>query len=117
VIFAIRVPSLMSKTTAVIMLADAVEAAARTIKNPTPQKIETLVNSIFDKFIEDDQFDECPLSLKNIKDLKNVFSTVLTGIYHHRIEYPEQIMKQLKEDKLQSYGETDTISSLNQQAE
>jgi cyclic-di-AMP phosphodiesterase PgpH len=112
-------PKPQNRASAVIMLADAVEAAARTIKNPTPQKIEELVNSVFEKFLDDDQFDECPLSMKNIRDLKTVFSTVLTGIYHHRIEYPEQIMKQLeKNDETQiEEGESKNLSLLNRQAE
>jgi putative nucleotidyltransferase with HDIG domain len=88
-------PKPQTKAAAIVMLADSTEAAARTIQNPTPQKIENLVKSIIKKAVDEGHLDECPLSLKNINDLTNTFTTILTGIYHHRIEYPEQIMEQI----------------------
>ena len=85
-------PRPSTKVAAIVMLADSVEAAARTIDNPSPHKIETLVKSIFKKALDDGQLDECPISLKDINDLMNSFTAILTGIYHHRIEYPDQII-------------------------
>ncbi len=82
-----------SRVAAIVMLADSAEAAARTLNNPTPQAIETLVRSIFKKALDDGQLDQCPISLKDINNLINSFTTILTGIYHHRIEYPDQIIE------------------------
>ncbi len=92
-------PKPQTKAAAIVMLADAVEAAARTLKNPTPQAIEGLVQSLFKKFLDDGQLNESPLSLRDINSLMQTFSKVLTGIYHHRIEYPDQIIKKVDAHK------------------
>lgn len=88
-------PRPLTKSAAIVMLADSVEAAARTIQKPTPAKIETLVNQIVHGILQDGQLDDSPLSLRNINDIIQTFTRLLTGIYHHRIEYPEQIMEEI----------------------
>ncbi|ARK26097.1 phosphohydrolase [Sporosarcina sp. P37] len=82
-------PKPQTKENAVIMIADSVEAAVRSMKEPTPEKIAALVNSIVRGKLEDDQFDECDLSLREIKIVKKVICETLNGIFHHRIEYPD----------------------------
>lgn len=106
-------PKPQSKAAAIVMLADAVEAAARSIQDPDPDKIENLVQSVVRKMLDDGQLDECPLSMKNINDLIKTFSKVITGIYHQRIEYPDQIMEQVEEtDTFQSTK----VTSINRKA-
>jgi len=76
-----------SKETAIVALADSVEAAARALKDPTPAKIEELVHRIINNKFIDGQLDECDLTLKEIEKITNVFIKILSGIYHSRIGY------------------------------
>jgi hypothetical protein len=73
------------------MLADAVEAASRTLEEPTPKRIETFVQTIVENIFVDGQLDECELTLKDLHAIQKSFRTILLGIFHHRIEYPERI--------------------------
>lgn len=88
-------PQPQSKAATIVMLADSVEAAARTIDHPTPSKIENLVRQIVKKNLEDGQLDDSPLSLKDINNIIAAFTKILTGIYHQRIEYPDRIMEEI----------------------
>jgi putative nucleotidyltransferase with HDIG domain len=81
-------PNPESKEAAIIMLADAVEAAVRSIQNPTKGKIEEMVNNIIKGRLNDGQLDNCDLTLKDLEKIRKAFLKVLSGIYHERIEYP-----------------------------
>lgn len=83
-------PKPKTKETAIVLLADSVEAAARTLKEPTSVKIEELVHKINNNKFIDGQLDECDLTLKDLEKISAVFIRILTGIYHGRITYPEQ---------------------------
>ena len=74
--------------TAVVMLADGVEAATRVIGDPTPDKIREVVDHIVRQRIDQGQLREAPLTLKQIDIVKDEFTRVLTGMYHNRIDYP-----------------------------
>ncbi|WP_458412458.1 HD family phosphohydrolase [Schinkia sp. CFF1] len=91
-------PKAQTKEAAIVGIADSVEAAVRSLSNPTPQKIESLVRSILTDRIQDGQFDECDITLKEL-DLatKSMYET-LKGIFHTRIEYPD--MKHSKKVEL-----------------
>lgn len=78
----------VTKEAGIIMLADGVEAAVRSIKDPTKGKIEEMINNIVKDRLNDGQLDHCDLTLKDIDKIKNSFIKVLLGIYHKRIEYP-----------------------------
>ncbi|HHY90147.1 MAG TPA: HDIG domain-containing protein [Clostridiales bacterium] len=78
-----------SKETAVIMLADSVEAAVRSMPEPTSDKIDQLIHKIIKDKFDDGQLDECDLTLKDLEKNASSFKTVLMGIFHERIEYPE----------------------------
>ncbi len=79
-----------TKETAIVLLADSVEAATRSLKDPTPSKIEEMVHKVINnKFIEG-QLDECDLTLKDLEKISAVFIRILSGIYHSRIIYPEE---------------------------
>jgi putative nucleotidyltransferase with HDIG domain len=78
-----------SPEAALLMLADAVEAASRTLAKPTPSQIQDLVNAVVDEKLLDGQLDESGLSFKDISRIKDSFVKSLTSMLHARIEYPE----------------------------
>ncbi|MCX5706443.1 MAG: HDIG domain-containing protein [Candidatus Omnitrophica bacterium] len=84
-------PKPASKETAIVLLADSVEAAARALKEPTPSKIEELVHKVINNKFIDGQLDECELTLKDLEKISAVFIRLLCGIYHSRASYPEGI--------------------------
>lgn len=83
-------PKPQSKEAAVMMIADAVEGASRTLSDPTPRRIETLVHEIAIKRLLDGQFDESSLTLSELAIVEDSLTKSLIGIYHGRIKYPEQ---------------------------
>lgn len=86
--FAYPGPRPQSKETAILMLADSVESATRVLVDPTPAKIRELVDRIVAGKISAGQLDECPLTLGELDQIKAALAKVLTGMYHHRIDYP-----------------------------
>jgi cyclic-di-AMP phosphodiesterase PgpH len=70
------------------MLADTVESAARVLQDPTPTKIREMVDRLVNQKIMEGQLDQSPLTLREIDLIKESFASVLTGMYHHRIDYP-----------------------------
>lgn len=82
-------PKPQTKEAAVISIADSVEAAVRSMKEPTAEKIKKLIQSIIQDRVQDDQFDECDISLKELKLIEDVLCTTLNGTFHSRIEYPK----------------------------
>ena len=83
-------PKPQSKEAAILMVADAVESASRTLSEPTPARIENLVRIMIEKRLHDGQFDECGLTLKEIAEIRESLIKSLIGIYHGRVKYPEQ---------------------------
>lgn len=81
-------PRPQTKETAIVHLADSVEAASRTLKHPTPVHLEELVRRIINNKFIDGQLDECELTLKDLNIIAATFTKVLTGVYHTRVEYP-----------------------------
>ena len=73
----------------IIMLADKVEAATRTIQLPTEENIRQMIMAIINSVMADGQFETCPLTFREIYEIADTFVQVLMGIYHHRIEYPQ----------------------------
>ncbi len=86
-------PKAQSKECAVIGIADSVEAAVRSIPNPTPELIESLVKKIIADRIQDGQLNECDLTMKEIETVSYTLCETLKGIFHSRIEYPELTKK------------------------
>lgn len=82
-------PRPQRRETAIVMLADSVESATRTLQDPTSERVRDLVESIVDGKIRAGQLDEAPLTLREIRTIKEAFLKVLSGVYHQRIEYPE----------------------------
>ncbi|WP_084315561.1 HD family phosphohydrolase [Clostridium hydrogeniformans] len=89
-------PIPQTKEAGIVMLADGVEAAVRSIKDPTQGKIEEMVNNIIKDKLNDGQLDHCDLTLKDLDKIRKAFLNTLNGIYHRRIEYPSESKKQNK---------------------
>lgn len=89
-------PKPQSKEAALVMLADSVEAAVKSLPKPTPSKVEAVVQKIIRERLDDGQFDECNLTLKDLTKIKNSFLKVLGGLFHNRIEYPETVLKEIE---------------------
>jgi cyclic-di-AMP phosphodiesterase PgpH len=83
-------PKPQTKEAAVLMLADAVESASRTLVDPAPARIESLVRDIAERRLDDGQFDESGLTLRELRTIERSLVMSLTSIYHGRIKYPEQ---------------------------
>ena len=81
-------PKPQSKEAGILMVADAVESASRTLSEPTPARIENLVRELIEKRLRDGQFDECGLNLKEIGEIRESLIKSLIGIYHGRVKYP-----------------------------
>ena len=82
-------PKPFSKETAILMMCDSIEAASKSLKEPTSTKIEAFVENIINKQIEDGQFLNANITFKEIQSIKKVLKHKLANIYHLRIEYPE----------------------------
>jgi cyclic-di-AMP phosphodiesterase PgpH len=89
--FAYPGPKPFSKETAVVMMADAVEASSRSLGKYTEEGISELVERILYLQEQDGQFSEVPLTFKDLSDIKTVFKKRLSNIYHERVAYPERI--------------------------
>jgi putative nucleotidyltransferase with HDIG domain len=87
-------PKPQTREAALIMLADAVEAASRTLTNPTPARIQGLVQKLVNHIFTDGQLNESELTLKDLHLIAKSFNLVLAGIYHHRVDYPEPAFKE-----------------------
>ena len=82
-------PKPQSRETAILMLADGVEAASRALRKPTLNSIEALVDKIIGAQLADGQLDECDITLKDLRGIRGAFVRLLGGMLHNRIEYPE----------------------------
>ncbi|HOJ77571.1 MAG TPA: HDIG domain-containing protein [Bacillota bacterium] len=92
-------PKPQTKEAALVMLADSVEAAVKSMPKLTPAKLEALVQKIIRERLEDGQFDECNLTLKDLNQIKNSFIKVLGGLLHTRVEYPEKVLNEIERKK------------------
>jgi len=92
-------PKPQSKEAAILMLADTIEATSRTLSDPTPAKLQGLVQKIINKIFVSGELDESGLTLKDLHLIAKYYVRVLTGIYHKRIEYPDSSEKNTKDKK------------------
>ncbi|MFC1825170.1 HD family phosphohydrolase [Thermodesulfobacteriota bacterium] len=103
-------PRPQTKEAGLVMLADIVEAATRSLVNPTPARVQGTVQKIINKAFSDGQLDECELTLKDLHVIAKSYNKTLSGIFHHRVEYPEMVTKPVKKG---SNGSTDQFASKN----
>ncbi len=87
-------PKPQSREVALVMLADSVEAAARSVSDPSPARLQGLVQNMINRVFADGQMDECDLTLKDLHEIARAFNRVLVGIYHRRPDYPEAAVKE-----------------------
>lgn len=104
-------PKPQSRVAALVMMADAVEAASRSLIDPTPARISALVDKIINNIFLDGQIDECELTLKDLSEIKKRFTHILTIIFHKRISYPDFTGKEipLKKRTLYTPSITDKV--------
>ncbi|HSV98254.1 MAG TPA: HDIG domain-containing protein [Spirochaetota bacterium] len=93
-------PKPQSRETAVVMLADAVEAASRSLQDPTSVKLESLVKKIIYNKLNDDEFEYSDLTMSDLNKIQRAFMRILNGIFHTRIEYPDNEEVQKLEGKV-----------------
>lgn len=93
-------PKASSKEAAIVGIADCVEAAVRSLRNPTMEQINMMVRKIIKARLDDGQFNECDLTLKELDQIAKTLNETLLGIFHSRIEYPAE----LPTNKTQSEG-------------
>jgi len=98
-------PKPQTRETGILMLADAIEATARSLDDPSPQKLEAIIDEVIKKRFAEGELDECPLTLKDLTKIKEAFLKVLIGIYHTRVKYPSA-------DKTKSSGQGKTSTIL-----
>jgi len=109
-------PKPQTKEAGIILLADSLEAATRSLTNPTATRIKTLVKEIIQKNLENGQLEECDLTLKDLDKIGDSFSRILTGMFHSRVEYPdEDLIKKIKEEGKKS-GNSNKKSAKNNKA-
>ncbi|OQY54573.1 MAG: hypothetical protein B6245_21025 [Desulfobacteraceae bacterium 4572_88] len=82
-------PRPQTREAGLVMLADVVEAASRTLENPTPSRIQGHVQKLINSIFTDGQLDNCELTLRDLHNIARSFNKILNGIHHHRIEYPD----------------------------
>jgi putative nucleotidyltransferase with HDIG domain len=82
-------PKPQSKETAILMIADSVEAISRVLTDPTPARIEQMVHDVVMRRLNEGQLDECGITLRELKDVERAMSRVLLGFFHGRIKYPK----------------------------
>jgi hypothetical protein len=81
-------PRPQNRIAALVLMADAVEAASRVLTDPTPARISALVDRIINHYLIDGQLDDCELTLKDIREIKTHFVYLLNSMYHRRVSYP-----------------------------
>ncbi|MBD2869486.1 HD family phosphohydrolase [Paenibacillus arenilitoris] len=84
-------PKAQSKEAAVVGIADCVEAAVRSLRNPTVEQVEAMINKIIKSRLDDNQYNECDLTLKELDKIAQSLKESVIGIFHSRIEYPEDV--------------------------
>ena len=81
-------PKPTTKIAAIIMIADASEAAARAVKDRSPETVERIVRSIIEERMDLDQFSDCDITIRELTVIKQTLVDSLTGVHHHRVKYP-----------------------------
>ncbi|MBD2844449.1 HDIG domain-containing protein [Paenibacillus sp. IB182496] len=84
-------PKAQSKEAAIVGIADCIEAAVRSLRNPTVEQVESMIHKIIKGRLEDNQFNECDLTMKELDKIAETLKESVIGIFHSRIEYPEDV--------------------------
>lgn len=103
-------PKPQSKETGILMLADSAEAATRSLGEPSEEKIREAVRNVIINKYRDEEMDECPLTLHDLRIIMEAFVPILQGIHHHRIRYPSR-------EELEKKRQRSTTASANEEKE
>ena len=103
-------PRPQTKEAAIIMLADAVEASSRVLGDPLPGRIQSHIDKIMRGIFSEGQLDESALTFKDLNKLSETFQRIVTGIFHHRIEYPDS---NARDEKKKSHGSDAAAAGMN----
>lgn len=106
-------PKPQTREAGIVMLADVIEAAMRTLERPTPARIQGRVQELTNAVFSDGQLEECELTLKDLHQIAKSFNKILTGIYHQRIEYTERPQENRQQEKQKEKNETPENSDPN----
>ncbi len=112
-----------TKETGILLLADCIEAASRSLSEPSFSKLENLVNRLVEERLAEGQLDNCPLTFRDLTIIKAEFLKILTSMYHGRIKYPGQAEAEKKEEsdskaaEAQKAGTNDTPAESNSEQE
>lgn len=93
-------PLPQTKETGILLLADCIEASSRAMKDPNYQKLENLIDRMIDERVNEGQLSKTPLTFQDLRTIKETFLNILVGIYHSRVEYPEDEKEDKKEAKI-----------------
>ncbi|MFF2887767.1 HD family phosphohydrolase [Paenibacillus sp. NPDC057967] len=84
-------PKAQSKEAAIVGIADCIEAAVRSLRNPTVEHVEAMINKIIKSRLDDNQYNECDLTMKELDKVAHSLKESIIGIFHSRIEYPDDV--------------------------
>lgn len=98
-------PKPQTREAAIFMLADGIEAAARTLEDPTPNRLREVIHKIASTVVLDGQLDECDLTFADLERIEEAFLRTLTSMYHHRVDYPGFEFGRPRADRTESRGE------------
>ncbi|HEX6852585.1 MAG TPA: HDIG domain-containing protein [Candidatus Polarisedimenticolaceae bacterium] len=98
-------PKPQTREAAIFMLADGIEAAARTLEDPTPNRLREVIHKIASSVVLDGQFDECDLTFADLERIEEAFLRTLTSMYHHRVDYPGFEFGRPRAERTESRGE------------
>ncbi len=103
-------PRPQSKETAIVLLADSVEASSRTLASPTPSRVKGLVQRIVNNKFIDGQLDECNLTLKDLHKISEAFMRILNAMFHTRVEYPRTDERHRPKNGRHNHKKSDKVS-------
>ena len=86
-------PKAQSKESAIVGIADSVEAAVRSLRKPTVEQVESMIEKIIKGRLDDHQFNDCDLTMKELDIIAKTLKETVMGIFHSRIEYPEDVKR------------------------
>lgn len=100
-------PKPQSREAGLVLLGDVIEASSRTLSNPTPSRIRNLVRDRIERVFMDGQLDECELTLRDLNKIAESFNRILNGIFHHRIDYPVPVLREVPGIRKEKNGDID----------
>jgi hypothetical protein len=111
-------PKPQTRETAIVMLADSVEAVSRTLEDPKPGRLRTAIKKVIEAKFTAGQLEECDLTLKDLHQIEESFLKILLGVFHSRIEYPSALESEdTKSDEQLGTGEEDLAGPVTERPE